>query len=114
MHRRVGVLALIAVVAVLIVVAVSFYSFGGDPTEYCRAHAPLPPASGVEQTLTPEEGHWTAFPIAGATCTWNISGDVHYVTSIIRWGPTLMLLGAVAVSIESSYFIAKTLFANRQ
>ena len=32
MHRRVGVLALIAVVAVLIVVAVSFYSFGGDPT----------------------------------------------------------------------------------
>jgi len=114
MPRRAGVLLLVAVVSVLTVVTVCGYAFGGDPTEYCRTSSIPPPTVTVGEKLPRVEGHWTAFPIVGASCTWKVASDVHYVTSTVRWIPTLALCSGLIIAVVSIWRSVTTYFANRR
>lgn len=105
---------MIAVVAVLTVAVLCIYSFGGDPTEYCRTSGPLPPDSGVDRARASVEGHWTAFPFAGVSCTWLLASDVAYGTSTIRPIPTISLLLGTAVAVTSALHAVRRFLINRR
>lgn len=101
MRSRLLKLGLAGALASVLVLAVSVHVYSGDPAGYCAANVTPPAMWQIDVSSPLTEANWTWFPVAGASCTWQVGSDLQYGTTAIRGWPTVAMLLGFSVLIAT-------------